>query len=834
MSGEGSQQDSSLLQVMEEATKGNRESLEDFYRLFLTSKFLLPNREQTAPLSHQPKYPNDFFQLLGIRGGDKSWLPIFTDRQTLNEWMGQELTFTELSGAEILEKIPEEWWMALNPTSETSKEFSPWEIKALRGGDAGIKEAVEDQLPTLVLEREYSILNDNYSELIENLKKDATRWPEIEKIQAALETEKDAQGNSIHERILIGITCDSSTSKETANKIKEEFKLKAQRALIGSTDFEVAVGIGDGALALGMLKAIPALYSKSIYSKSKTRTFGFTEVFFLGLLLIYSFFFYQDLKPFLFNHQWTTDDALQQVYPFHEALSPELFEGDLPTEVMKGYLAPLHYWLSWGLTKVTGNVIIMSHYVMAIQLGLALLFLFLAVRVKGGLAPALFAVTWLLHTRPVIQRMSGGLPRGWAAPVLAAFLWAFLTERHKTTIAILILGCLLHPPATFVACLTYGMFLLWKLCFKDISYRKPFINFILACPIILLIVAYVVHRPDSIGQMVDFATASRMPEFQWPNGRFPFIPLPNPLIEFQHFAFQPFISRLFEPIPFIQTTLPILVILLCAIMASLGRTFKREILPSKLWFFLLAATISYFAARVFAFKLYVPNRHLQFPMSLFLIAAFTIGLGTLGTYLKEKYKAKFGSLLLFLILSALIWIGSDTGLVGTSNFNFWAYKKGNAFLWLNRNSPSNALIAGHPTHINGLPLFAARKAYATTEIAHPFYPKYYEEIRRRLIISLRAHYSTSFEEIYSLLKPEGISYFVFSRKRFTEDALKNERYFSPLDILVKELTIKSPNEYAFSSLLPKVDIKKQPFLLFRDQESAIIDVDALGRYLGKE
>ncbi len=829
MSGDGSQLDSSLLHVMEEATKGNRESLESFYKLFLTSQFLVPLREQTAPLSHQPKYPNDFFQLLGIKGGDKSWLPIFTGPTALNEWMGQELAFNTLTGAEILEKVPADWWIALNPSSETSKEFSPWEIQALRGGEDGIKDAVEDQLPTLVLEREYSALNDNYSELIDQIKLEAKKEPAIEKIRIALEIEKDAQGNSIHERIIIGATCTQTTTKGSADKIKEKLGLTAQRCLIGSSEFEVVVGLGEGALSTGMLKTI-----KPLYIKTKNRTFGVTEFIFLGLLALYSFFFFRDLKPFWFNHLWTTDDALQQVYPFHEALNPGVFTNDLPTEVMKGYLAPLHYWLSWGVTKVTGNVIIMSHVVMTLQLALTLMFLFLAVRAKGGIAPALFAVTWFLHTRPVIQRMTGGLPRGWAAPVLAAFLWAFLTDRHKAVIAILVLGCLLHPPATFVACIAYGSFLLWKLANKELAYRKPFIHFIAACPVILLIVAFVVHRPDSIGQMVDFATASMMPEFQWPNGRFPFLPFPSPIVEFQFFAFQPFISRLFEPAVYIQNALPLLIVGLCGILPLLGRHFKKEIVPSRLWFFLLAAALSYFAARIFAFKLYVPNRHLQFPMSLFLITAFSIGIGTLGALLKEKYKLRFGALLIAGLISGLVWIGSDTGLVGSSNFNFWAYKKGNAFRWLSNNSSNESLVAGHPTHINGVPLFAGRKAFATTEIAHPFYPKYYEEIRRRLIISLRAHYSTSLKEIYELLKPEGVNYFVFSRKRFSEKALKNEKYFSPLDILVHELTARTPEEYAFSSLLPKVDLTKQPFLVFRDQESAIIDVNALGRYLGKE
>src|SRR5690606_23050119 len=97
-----------------------------------------------------------------------------------------------------------------------------------------------------------------------------------------------------------------------------------------------------------------------------------------------------------------------------------IFEGDLITTMMECYLAPLHYWMSWGITWLTGDPIMMSHWMMLIQVSVAVGFFFLAARAFAGTAPAFFAVLWLLHTRLVMQRLTGGLPRGWSLPLFAA------------------------------------------------------------------------------------------------------------------------------------------------------------------------------------------------------------------------------------------------------------------------------------------------------------------------------------------------------------------------------------------------------------------------------
>src|SRR5262249_20906580 len=93
-------------------------------------------------------------------------------------------------------------------------------------------------------------------------------------------------------------------------------------------------------------------------------------------LLIYAYFFWKNLSRYWFNPHWTTDDALQQTFPFHAVYHPEIFKNDLIAKTMTGYLTPIHYWLSYLITYWTRDPIMTGHWVMLIQLASAALFLF--------------------------------------------------------------------------------------------------------------------------------------------------------------------------------------------------------------------------------------------------------------------------------------------------------------------------------------------------------------------------------------------------------------------------------------------------------------------------
>lgn len=568
---------------------------------------------------------------------------------------------------------------------------------------------------------------------------------------------------------------------------------------------------------------------------------SFATAFSALLCCFYAVLFYRDIQPYWFHPEWTTDDALQQWFPLHVVFHPEIFKGDFITETMAGYLAPVHYWLAYLLTAITGGPLMAAHWVMFVQIAGTVVFLFLTVRLLAGNPAAFLAVAWLLHTRPLMQRITGGLPRGWAPVVLAMSLYFMIRGKPKAVLIALFVGCLTNPPATMIAALTWGLYLTLGVIKKETRsrFKQPFLTLLFLSPLYLATVYYVIDRPAEVGEMASYETASTMPEFQRPHGRFPFVPLEAVSKEIRMYAYQPFGHRLYNPGRTVKRAMPWLVLAGILFFYGLGIVRRRQVVHPVLTVLFVSIVSVYFLSRLLAFKLYVPDRHLQIPMAIFLIVFFSSAIwrGLQRHWpvaedklnLKKTYPAIIGTF----ILIAVVLVGTGDGLYGAANFNYSRFKKGSAFEWIRKYSEPEALVAGHPTHIDGLPLFGERRAFVTTETSHPFYPVYYAEMKRRLEISLKAHYAKNLKEIVDLLAPEGVDYFIFSRKRFYPEALKEEHFFSPLTPLVEDLTSRNFKDYAYKQIPRETDPDKTPYLMYRDEQSVIISVPLLMTYLAK-
>lgn len=493
---------------------------------------------------------------------------------------------------------------------------------------------------------------------------------------------------------------------------------------------------------------------------------------------------------------------MQQVYQFNEALYPGLFDGDFVSNLMTRYLTPIHYWLGIGLTHLTQSPVMTAHWMMLIQITLSMAGMFLAVRgATGSYTAGFLAATWLLHSRPVIQRLTAGLVRGWALPIFCFYLWAASTKRYRLCLALLFVGCFLHPPGTFLIGVTHG-FLLLVNCVRERRLTKHAILAGACAPIIAASAWYVTQMPPEIGSMITLKEAMNTPEMIRPHGRFAFAPLLPVLDEVKIFAFQAFDSRLFKGETTFRSAIPFLV--LAALMSLILHDLRRSILgapgplvPLAVWCFGVALILVYALSRYLAFKLYVPDRHLQLPCAVFFIVAFSTAITRLwnensarvGMFRSRIFHPRILASCAAALLLAVILFGSGLGLDGTLNFNRTRDQKGRVFAWASKYTPLDSRFAGDPAFIDPMMLFGARKVFISFETAHPFYDKYRIETRRRLELSLRAHYATDFTPLIALADA-GNDYFVYDRKIFRD--LSKAQYGPPFYDLVKELTAKSP------------------------------------------
>lgn len=526
------------------------------------------------------------------------------------------------------------------------------------------------------------------------------------------------------------------------------------------------------------------------------------NLIFLALLAVYIAFYFISYPSPLFSDLFAGNDARQQLFPLYRAINSDAFEGDLIYTSMKGYLAPLHYYLSYAITLLTQSPIMTGHWVMMIQLTLTVVFVFLAVAKISSPVAASFSVAWLFNSPNLIRNFYGGLPRGWAGVIISSFLYFLITKNHRAVLMVIIAGCLLHPHSTFLVAMAYGLYLSIALLFakKDRpAALRPLLKFIMVSPFIYLLAHYVVQRPPEIGEMVSFEQAAAMPEFS-KGGRFPFLPFEEPLAEIKRIGFKTFFdgarSNRGDFATYIYYAVPIFYIGSLAFQLFS----RRKIIAPEFVTFLLAVITCYFLARQFAFKLYVPARYLNWPLGLFFILTLPSALWNL---IERKSRSSTAAAAFALCLfAAAVYTFSGDGLGGRTNFKPGRHFDSPLYTWMRQNTPSDALIAGHPTQLDGAQLYGVRKAFVTTETAHPFYDKYNLEMKRRLGLVFKAHFSRSLAEFMTVLEEEGIDYFVFGKGFFaarkgSPGKIKEAGYYKPYDELVSELTSYPAATYLF-------------------------------------
>lgn len=134
----------SLEELLIHASEGDPSATEQFLRSFLESSVFVPDRYGNPDPANAAPYPSDLFSLLAIHEESRIIVPCFSSKERAGTWSAHVGSFSALSGQILLERMPDNWWLVLNPEAEASKEFSPWEIRKLKGGIAALPEVVAD------------------------------------------------------------------------------------------------------------------------------------------------------------------------------------------------------------------------------------------------------------------------------------------------------------------------------------------------------------------------------------------------------------------------------------------------------------------------------------------------------------------------------------------------------------------------------------------------------------------------------------------------------------------------------------------------------------------
>lgn len=542
----------------------------------------------------------------------------------------------------------------------------------------------------------------------------------------------------------------------------------------------------------------------------------------LALLLAYFVLFVQSVQPRWFNPGFATEDAFQQWFPFQEVLTPGRHAADLPYQAMRSYLMPLHWQLGALVTRITGDPVMGAHWIMLVQVLLTGCFIWLCVRRLSSRWAAHLALLWFLHSRPVLERMAGGLPRGWMAPLCAALLWCLITNRRSAAFVVLACAAFLNPPAAAVCALTWVLWIVWgrlRGC-GNVTDRG-----ILTAVVLIALVAapawWCSKPPPSVGSMISLSQARDMPEFQRGSGRFKFLPFRPVHEEFSFAVSRVFAAPAHAPSVFAARNSVWLVLGLMVVLSILAAR-RREVLWGSPLVCLAASSLAlYFLARVLAFHLYVPNRYLMLPWAVFFLVALPAGV---WRYCRGR---DFSAFLAMALLGALVWAGSGSGLKGPAGLTARRPSPDLYRVLAGRIAP-DALVAGNPEAFAGVALFSNRRLFVSSEVAHPFYQDYYREMKRRLLVVWSAVYSRDLDKFMQTLQTEGVTHFIFRRGDYKPAALTRPQTFQPVGNTVRELAGHPAGDFVYSRFIKDAQAE---FVVYQDQKVVVVDVQKMTELL---
>lgn len=258
--------ESSLLPALE----GDRVAARSFFEAFLRDALFVPERRQAQKMSDEPRYPDEFLNILGIRDKERVLVPAFSRRELIADWCGSELATRSMSGAELLKLLPQDWWVCVNPGAEVEKEISPWEIDQLKEGSAGIPAILDEIYQDTIVEplEVQAVEAHEYPQLHEQLRSFAEKNALIHKMYLIRQSGKDAEEIVIH-KLLLGLEIASGDASQQ-NALKEQVQNLVDRCQVGNDKVNVFTAVaGQGDMSFGLFGKSSPFYVNSAAVKSK-------------------------------------------------------------------------------------------------------------------------------------------------------------------------------------------------------------------------------------------------------------------------------------------------------------------------------------------------------------------------------------------------------------------------------------------------------------------------------------------------------------------------------------------------------------------------------------
>ncbi len=504
--------------------------------------------------------------------------------------------------------------------------------------------------------------------------------------------------------------------------------------------------------------------------------------------------------------QLVNDDARQQIFPFFRYVDSRLFAGDYLGDYYLACLPAGYRWLFTATAVLGLDPTTMSKWLPLLAYGVTAAALTAAARRLGGKLAALGTLAILLGSSLYLERMSGGLPRTFAFPLLALALERLSAGRVRALALLAVLGAAFYP----VVAVILGLGLAGWLLLLPAESRGEATDWLprrrwlwvaataASCVLLLLPSTLAARR---FGPVVTPGDVAEIPEAgplgrYGPDDRAPFAgylavaaPLLRPALVGTGTPWVPQVRAILAPrVPRAGRAAErmqdgmswVLRGLLLAVAIGWTRLSLRDAGARRVLLLAPVAVVAHAVACRVAPFLYLPQRYVLYVvplMAALLVPTAVVGLAPRGDRPGQR-RSRLALQGLF-TASLLVVLGGEVG----PRAGLGVDLRPNAELFrVVESLPPTALVAGWPRgQVNDIPYAARRPVLLSFELHQAFHRGYVAELRSRMEAFTAAYWATSRAPLDELRRRWGVTHLLVDRRHLTGTT---PSYFAPFDDLV--------------------------------------------------
>ena len=367
----------------------------------------------------------------------------------------------------------------------------------------------------------------------------------------------------------------------------------------------------------------------------------------------------------------------------------------------------------------------------------------------------IFSLLITLQTGIMFWAFSGGLSRGFAFPLLLAFLYFAMKKNTLSYTFVMILQAIIYPPIFVISLGIIGI----EFLRKNITIWK-------ALPVILPagLLYFVIQHSTKFGEQINLIEAIHMPEF-YSGARAPVfrgdIPFTNSITGTLHSIFNSYNFNVSSPFYLDAFFLLGLFALLVLVVF-----WKKISLPNELKALAISSIILFVLSFIMFSRLYLPSRYIAFTFPI--VAIYYISKG-LELSLEKKSAFKKTITILFIILLAFAFYSPKigNGLTTCDDKELYSYLE---------KLPKDSLIVAHPYTADCIPLYSGRNVLFMDELSPPYYKTYYTYIKFLIMDFFDMYYSNT-NKVQQFCTHHHIDHIVIDERHFTQKYLEKGTFY---------------------------------------------------------